>query len=39
VLKECASGTDKFYRITDPNQTLTVFNQIGQSLAKLRVYK
>ena len=39
VLKECASGTDKFFRITDPNQTLTVFNQIGQSLAKLRVYK
>ena len=39
VLKECASGTDKFYRITDPSKTLTVFNQIGQSLAKLRVYK
>jgi Flp pilus assembly protein TadG len=39
VLKECASGTDKFYRITDPNQTLTVFNSIGQSLARLRVYK
>ncbi len=39
VLKECASGTDKFYRITDPNQTLSVFNSIGQSLAKLRVYK
>jgi Flp pilus assembly protein TadG len=39
VLKECASGTDKFYHITDPNQTLTVFNSIGQSLAKLRVAK
>jgi Flp pilus assembly protein TadG len=39
VLKECASGTDKFYHITDPNQTLTVFNSIGQSLARLRVYK
>ena len=39
VLKECASGADKFYRITDPSKTLTVFNQIGQSLAKLRVYK
>jgi len=39
VLKQCASGTDKFYRITDPNQTLSVFNSIGQSLAKLRVYK
>jgi len=40
VLKECAStGTDKYYRITDPNQTLSVFNSIGQSLAKLRVYR
>ena len=37
VLKECASGTDKFYRITDPGETLTVFNPIGQSLARLRV--
>jgi Flp pilus assembly protein TadG len=39
VLKGCASGTDKYYHITDPNQTLSVFNSIGQSLAKLRVYK
>jgi Flp pilus assembly protein TadG len=39
VLKECASSTDKFYRITDPSKTLTVFNSIGQSLARLRVYK
>jgi Flp pilus assembly protein TadG len=37
VLKQCASGTDKYYHITDPSQTLTVFNSIGQSLAKLRV--
>ena len=39
VLKGCASSSDKFYRITDPKQTLSVFNSIGQSLAKLRVYK
>jgi hypothetical protein len=39
VLKECASGADKFYHITDPNQTVTAFNSIGQSLAKLRVLK
>jgi Flp pilus assembly protein TadG len=39
VLKQCASGTDKYFHITDPNQTLSVFNSIGQSLAKLRVYK
>jgi Flp pilus assembly protein TadG len=39
VLKECASTSDKFYRITDPSKTVSVFNSIGQSLAKLRVYK
>ncbi|HMM91446.1 vWA domain-containing protein [Bradyrhizobium sp.] len=39
VLKGCASGTDKYFHITDPNQTLSVFNSIGQSLAKLRVYR
>jgi Flp pilus assembly protein TadG len=39
VLKGCASGSDKFFHITDPNQTLSVFNSIGQSLAKLRVAK
>jgi Flp pilus assembly protein TadG len=39
VLKQCASGSDKYFHITDPDQTLTVFNSIGQSLARLRVYK
>ena len=39
VLKECASTSDKFYRITAPSKTVSVFNSIGQSLAKLRVYK
>ena len=39
VLQYCASGADKFFLVTDPNQTLTVFNSIGQSLAKLRVSK
>jgi hypothetical protein len=39
VLKECASGSDKYFHITDPNQTLSVFNSIGQSLAKLRVFR
>jgi Flp pilus assembly protein TadG len=37
VLQNCASGTDKFYLVTDPDKTLTVFNSIGQSLARLRV--
>ena len=39
VLQYCASGSDKFYLVTDPNETLSVFNKIGQSLAKLRVLK
>ena len=39
VLQYCASGTDKFYPVTDPNQTLSVLNAIGQSLAMLRVAK
>jgi Flp pilus assembly protein TadG len=39
VLKYCASGTDKFYHIKSASQTLTVFNSIGTSLAKLRVAK
>lgn len=39
VLKQCATSTDKYFHITDPNQTLSVFNSIGQSLAKLRVLK
>ncbi len=35
----CASSTDKFYLVTDPTQTLSAFNSIGPSLAKLRVAK
>jgi len=39
VLKYCASGTDKFFEVKQANQTLSVFNSIGQSLAKLRIAK
>jgi Flp pilus assembly protein TadG len=39
VLKECASGADKFYHIKSAGETASVFNSIGQSLAKLRVAK
>jgi hypothetical protein len=39
VLKECASAPNKFYHIKDAGQTASVFNSIGQSLAKLRVAK
>ena len=39
VLKYCASTPSGFYLVTDPNQTVSVFNSIGTSLAKLRVAK
>ena len=39
VLKYCASGADKFFEVKKANQTLSVFNSIGQSLAKLRIAK
>ena len=32
VLKYCASGADKFFEVKQANQTLSVFNSIGQSL-------
>lgn len=37
VLKYCASGADKFFLITNANQTVAAFNSIGTSLSKLRV--
>jgi hypothetical protein len=39
ALQNCASGLDKFYLVKSASQTLTVFNSIGTSLAKLRVAK
>ncbi|QDW38307.1 TadE/TadG family protein [Bradyrhizobium sp. KBS0727] len=39
VLQNCASSPDKFFMVTSANQTLSVFNSIGTSLAKLRVAK
>jgi Flp pilus assembly protein TadG len=39
VLKGCASSEDKFYHIKSSGETASVFNSIGQSLAKLRVAK
>jgi len=39
VLKYCASGTDKFFLITNASQTVAAFNTIGTSLSKLRVAK
>jgi Flp pilus assembly protein TadG len=37
VLQYCASGTDKFYLVTNASQTVSVFKDIGTSLSKLRV--
>ncbi len=39
VMRNCASGPNNFYLITDPKETLSVFTSIGTSLAKLRVAK
>jgi hypothetical protein len=39
VLQYCASGAQNFFLVTSANQTLSVFNSIGTSLAKLRVAK
>ena len=37
VLKDCASGTDKFTEIKTASQLLTVFNSIGIALSNLRI--
>ena len=39
VMKNCASSSDKYFHVTDPNQTVTAFTTIGTSLSKLRVAK
>jgi len=37
LLKDCASASDKYFKITSANQLVTVFAQIGTNLARLRV--
>lgn len=39
VLQYCASGSQNFYIVRSATDTLSVFNSIGTSLAKLRVAK
>jgi len=39
VLQYCASSTSNFFLVTAASQTVSVFNQIGISLAQLRVAK
>ena len=36
-MQNCASGTDKFWMISNANQLSAVFTQIGQQLSKLRI--
>jgi hypothetical protein len=39
LLRNCASGSDKFWTITTASQLVTVFTQIGTNLSKLRIAK
>jgi hypothetical protein len=39
VMQNCASSSDKFWRITSAGDLGTVFNAIGTNLTKLRVAK
>ncbi len=39
IMKNCASGDDKFYVVTSAGDLGTVFSAIGTNLTKLRVAK
>lgn len=39
VMQNCASSADRFYRITQANDLVSVFSAIGTDLTKLRVAK
>jgi Flp pilus assembly protein TadG len=39
LLQNCASSSDKFFLLTSANELVSVFNQIGTNLTKLRVAK
>lgn len=39
LLRECASSSDKYFKITSSNQTVGVFRQIATNLSRLRVAK
>jgi hypothetical protein len=39
LLRECASSSDKYFKITNASQTVSVFTQIGTNLSRLRVAK
>lgn len=37
ILKSCASDTNKYFALTDANQMITTFGQIGTNLSNLRI--
>jgi len=39
LLKNCASGADKYFKLTSANQLISVFSEIGTKLSQLRVAK
>jgi hypothetical protein len=39
LLKDCASSPSMYFKITQSNQLVTVFNQIGTQMSRLRVAK
>ncbi len=39
LLKNCASSPSMYFKITQSNQLVTVFNQIGTQMSRLRVMK
>ena len=39
LLQNCASTSDKFFLLTSSSQIVTVFNQIGTQLSRLRISK
>jgi Flp pilus assembly protein TadG len=39
LLKDCASSPSMYFKITQANQLVTVFNQIGTQMSRLRVAK
>ena len=39
MLRNCASGTDKFFLLTNASQIVSLFNQLATKLSRLRVAK
>jgi hypothetical protein len=37
LLRNCASGSDKFFMLTSASQIVTTFQQIGTNLTQLRI--